>query len=351
MMRKYLKYGFLAAALLAAPVAAVAAECTRLETFWPTEETVTTESGELIWGSKHMSPREYVEFLESKGGLFAMCIFADLYFTGEEYPQDFEKAAEILLGNDIRFCTPGFVYLGAMFKFGLGVAKDPAKAAYWFRAYFAASRDRASAMQDADEFNDEVRSAAGVTIKADMVAAHAWLKRVLDEPPDRLYERSLAYLKTGEAGAGFPIADALLRRAALAGNERAALTHARLYVDCKIGAYGRPPKSYLPRFAEAGHAEAAALLGLYHADHPEKRRQVAQVADPDVLLDGVRVVQEKRDRAGAVPDNQAYQHKAGCVGPESKTAGRFERCGRRRDVFVDILVFLRCLFIAHADSS
>ena len=269
MMWKYLVVGLVLAAV-APPVVVAAAECTRFDNLWPKEETETTESGKLRWVGEDMSPREYAEFLDSKGSPAGRCLIAGLYFTGEGYPQDFEKAAGIFLNNDIRFCHPHFIHLGAMFKHGLGVAKDPAKAAYWFRAYFAATPDRATLMEETAGLIDEVQSEAGVTIKADMAAALAWLERVLDEPPERLYERGLAYLKTGEAGAGFPIADAFLRYAAKAGHERAALTHARLYLDCKIGAYGRP-RSYLPRFAEAGHAEAAALLGLYYADHPEKR--------------------------------------------------------------------------------
>ena len=86
MMRKHFIYLLFAAVLTLAPVAALAAECTRFGTFWPKEESITTGSGELIWRSKHMSPREYVEFLESKGGPFALCIFAGLYFEGKEYP-------------------------------------------------------------------------------------------------------------------------------------------------------------------------------------------------------------------------------------------------------------------------
>jgi TPR repeat protein len=269
MMRKHFIYLLFAAVLTLAPVAALAAECTRFGAFWPKEESITTESGELIWRSKHMSPREYVEFLESKGGPFALCIFAGLYFEGKEYPQGYKKAAEILLGNDIRFCTPNFVYLGAMFKNGLGVAKNPAKAEYWFRAYFAASSDPAANSEDMTGIIEDIHSSAGVRIKVDYDAAQAWVDKAFDEPPERLYEMGLAYLKTGEAGAGFPLADAMLRRAALAGHEKAALTHARLYLDCKIGAYGQP-RSYLPRFAKAGHAEAAALLGLYYAENPRK---------------------------------------------------------------------------------
>ena len=156
-----------------------------------------------------------------------------------------------------------------MFKNGLGVAKNPAKAEYWFRAYFAASSDPAANSEDMAGIIEDIHSSAGVRIKADYDAAQAWVDKAFDEPPERLYEMGLAYLKTGEAGAGFPLADAMLRRAALAGHEKAALTHARLYLDCKIGAYGQP-RSYLPRFAKAGHAEAAALLGLYYAENPRK---------------------------------------------------------------------------------
>ena len=272
-MRKHLWIGLTAAAILAGPAAAVAAECTRLDTLWPKEETETTASGEFKWVGENMSPREYAEFLESKGSPAWQCMIAGYYFTGEGYPQDFEKAAGILLKNDIRFCNPLFINLGAMFKHGLGVAKDPAKAAYWFRASFASSPDRAQFLQDQDVAGiiEDIQSVAGVMIKADFDAAHLWLEEALEASPEELYQRGLGYLKTGEAGAGFPIADAFLRHAAKAGHERAALTHARLYLDCKIGAYAGRPWYYLPRFAKAGNVEAAALLGLDYADDPRKR--------------------------------------------------------------------------------
>jgi len=230
-----------------------------------------TESGEFKRVGENMSDRGYAEYLESKGSTAWPCMTAPLYFKGKEYPQDYKKSAEVFLGNDIRFCTPGFVYLGAMFKHGLGVAKDPARAKYWFRAHFAATPKPAENLEGMAKIIENIQSAAGVRIKTDFEAALAWLEKTLEEPPVRLYERGLAYLKTGEAVAGFPIADAMLVRAARSGHERAALTHARLYLDCKIGAYGRSPWFYLPRFAEAGHAEAAALLGLYYAENSEKR--------------------------------------------------------------------------------
>lgn len=270
MKQRYVIPGLLAAMMLAAPVATAAEKCWRMENLPHDQDFETTESGERKWLGEGMSDRKYAEFIDSMDGPIGRCLIAALHFEGKEYPQDFGKAAEIYFENNIRFCTPNFIHLGAMFKHGLGVAKDGAKAAYWFRATLASSPDLARLMPDLAELIEGVQSETGVMIQADMAAAHVWLERVLDEPPERLYERGLAYLKTGEAGAGFPLADAMLRRAAQAGHERAALTHARLYADCKIGAYAGPPRSYLPRFAKTGHTQAAALLGLYFADHPRK---------------------------------------------------------------------------------
>ncbi len=269
-MRKYLLIGLMAAALLAAPAVGAAAKCWRAGSLHQDQEFETTESGERKWLGKGMSDREYAEFIDSMDGPIGRCLIADIYFSGDGYPQDFAKAAEILLNNNIRFCTGNFIHLGAMFKHGLGVRKDPAKAAYWFRAFIASSPDRSRLMQDTAGLIEETQSYIGVSINADFEAAHAWLKKILKESPEKLYQRGLGYLKTGEAGAGFPIADAMLRHAALAGHERAALTHARLYLDCKIGAYGGRPWYYLPRFAKAGNVKAAALLGLYYAENPMK---------------------------------------------------------------------------------
>ena len=269
-MRKQLMSGFMVAALLAAPAVGAAAKCWRFGNLPHDQEYEETETGERKWLGKGMSDREYAEFIDSMDGPIGRCLIADIYFSGDGYPQDFAKAAEILLNNNIRFCSPSFTHLGAMFKHGLGVRKDPAKAAYWFRAFIASSPDRSRLMDDTAGLIEDVQTKAGGSIKADIEAAQAWLERALEEPPEKLYQRGLGYLKTGEAGAGFPIADALLRHAAKAGHLDAALTHARFYLDCKIGAFGRP-WYYLPRFAKAGHAVAAALLGLDYAENPRKR--------------------------------------------------------------------------------
>ncbi len=265
-MRKHLLLWVLAAVLALAPVAALAAEkCWRAENLPHDQEFEETDNGERKWLGKGMSDREYAEFIDSMDGPIGRCLIADIYFSGDGFPKDYAKVAEILLGNNIRFCTGNFVHLGAMLKHGLGVAKDTAKADYWFRAYFASSPERPQLMQDSEGLIKDVQSKAGVSLKPELVAAHKWREKMLEEPPEKLYERGMAYLKTGEAVAGFPLADAMLRQAAKSGHLDAALIHARFYLDCKIGAYSRSPRSYLTRFAEAGSAEAATFLGLHYA--------------------------------------------------------------------------------------
>ena len=90
-MRKHFIYLLFAAVLTLAPVAALAAECTRMNTLFPKGEIEKTESGDFKWAGENMSDREYAEYLESKGSPAWPCMTAPLYFKGKEYPQDYKK--------------------------------------------------------------------------------------------------------------------------------------------------------------------------------------------------------------------------------------------------------------------
>ncbi|WP_026658193.1 tetratricopeptide repeat protein [Butyrivibrio sp. AC2005] len=76
---------------------------------------------------------DYYELAANCGETFGYEIIAEIYIKGEDAPLNYEKAYELLdrsseLNNGVLRSDSGYYFMGEMYYFGLGVAKDWNKA-------------------------------------------------------------------------------------------------------------------------------------------------------------------------------------------------------------------------------
>lgn len=283
--------------------AVLAAECLRQGDMIFYQQHIYKETGSFIPSPGKDPNIAWYEFTAARGDPLGNCIVAAFHFVGDIYPQDISKAAQFFRGPNVKHCFAIFPYAAAMLETGIGMKKNKAEAAYWFRAYLA-TLHHVPGGDDRADLVAEIRKATAANVGQALFQADQWWRGQFTGTPESLYDRAQFFLKSEPERAGFPIASSLLRIAANQGHEAAALELGRLYVECRNARNSGYIPKYMEPIAEAGNAEAMAYLGLYlsweNRNRKFRARQaqkwLAQAARSDLPEDLHTIIDEEERR-------------------------------------------------------
>lgn len=208
-------------------------------------QTFMEQFNKFIMDGKDHDALSLLKTKATDGNAEAACMLGTLSAKGRLIPQSYEVAATWLLPAANTGCVMSPLYLGFMYRDGLGFSKNQKQAENWFRIFY---------LRIPDAPIERIKLPSGISVIADMEQAKTWfMLSIQNKNPAELYELAQSYQFDSNILNSEEFLIHFMHQAAMAGSSKAQDYIARLKAQ-------NDPRLSLLGFSKRSHTNQSSTI-------------------------------------------------------------------------------------------